>query len=150
MTDTNSIIKMNQLSKELQKHGFAANSEEGMKLAKTYFPDGAPEEIKVSETPKTVQTDTKAIDMFNQYKQATESRITDIENGLNTLLAKTNEIIKEINELQKYKDMAVGDRKEVQVKIPKKAEEKKEPHPKQGTFKSDDVAIDKIFYYGQK
>ena len=147
MTATNSIIRMNQLSRELQKHGFAVNSQDGMEKAREIYNNS---DIQITDAEaRNVGNDefTGKIEALHRFKQATEERISHLESSIKVLLEKTNEIIKEINDLQKFKNMAVGDQKEVQTRIP---EQKKEPHPKQGNFKSEDVAIDKIFYYGEK
>ncbi|MBW2995984.1 hypothetical protein KY332_01655 [Candidatus Woesearchaeota archaeon] len=55
------------------------------------------------------------------------------------------------NEPQKVEDPAEEPQKvDDPANEPQKVEEKKESHPKRGEYNSDDVSVEKMFYYGNK
>lgn len=153
--DPNRLSKMNELSKELQKHGFAGSSLEASEQAQGIMKESlslsesSKQSPKGSEVTEGIVQMMKSINALKTYKSLSEEKIIKLESNFQLVLSKVNEIISEINsikEQQKDKNMPV--QKETQSKLPKK--EKSESHPRQGNYSPGDVAIDKIFYYGQK
>lgn len=77
-------------------------------------------------------------------------RIKNIETQLGQVFMKINEIIAQINILEKRKKESP-----IEVKQPEQRDfqaqlksEKVQPHPRTGDFKPEDVSIEKMFYFG--
>ena len=166
------IQKVNKLSQELLDQGVTEDREDAVKRAQEMLnKDISPNQTQVVSNEKTVQHDmakldvAKCMDLINKTR-GQMSRQIDIFSG------KMNEIIKEINDIRDQlksgtsktasetnietekplKEAVEEPEEEPQEEKPEKQEklQKKEPHPKRGNFKSDDVSIEKMFYFGNK
>lgn len=168
--DLEKMKKMNSLMKELQKHGFAENSTEAYSQTEEMF-NKHPQEAEIEgglvqvEAPQTVQVETTQASPVNSdylLQQRFDMQLNDMQrkydqeavynNDLVAALAK--EIVdmkRQVELLQQAKTVKNAVRKVVaeqeQVHFKK---EFKEPHPMQGNVTPEDVAVDKIFYFGNK
>ena len=154
--NVNDVAKMNQLMKELQKHGIAQSAPDAFEQA---------QEI-VGEQKKVVTIDEEGV----QVETATVSGGALIESRVNLLLDMHNkkiesqfltmrdtlsalamEIEKLKFELKKFSDTKAHKVVQVVQETQKSLKtEEKVAHPRQGNYQPGDVAIDKMFYFGHK
>ena len=96
----------------------------------------------------------KHLKMFKEHIELLSKEIVNLKDEVAGLKAKgiskstegSRLSVKNVEE--DSSEQASEEPKETHKKVVEK--EKKESHPKRGDFNSDDVAIDKIFYYGNK
>ncbi|MFQ5621024.1 MAG: hypothetical protein ACE5FT_04230 [Candidatus Nanoarchaeia archaeon] len=166
MEDIERLKKISQMSKELQKHGIATNSEEGFKQSEAIYQASTPNmevnkdltsshvEQPSAEAATAQQVNTGALSDFQRFQNTVNDRLGKLESGLTNVIGKLNEMIKEINRLEgRLEQGGVPELpKERQETIAPKEEPKKEAESqsRSGEYTPGDVAIDKIFYYGNK
>lgn len=149
---------MNKLSKELQKHGFAESSIDGAEKAQIFMKNKSGEPSVLTESENAIQEHLikilHSMESLKTFRNVSEQRIIQLEDNFKLVLDKMNEVIAEINDIKSRPvAAAVPGEKETQTRLPEKKAESahgKESHPRQGNYTPADVAIDKIFYYGQK
>lgn len=143
------LKKMNELSKELKKHGMADSTAEAFSQAGDMVREEAVKDIIIKS--KDTQ---KSKDCFDsQYQIMLERQNRQIAQEVQALKETVAAIQAEIEMLKADQKTAPAQqqekpKQEVQKKFPQKEESKE--HPKQGGFTSDDVAVDKVFYFGKK
>ncbi|MFC1753313.1 hypothetical protein ACFL96_07970 [Thermoproteota archaeon] len=166
--DVDKLQRINNLARELMKHGMAGSMDEAVRIAEEKI-QGAPE---VSALKDGVSEDMLSQSQVSQSIEnpAPAPQVQDdmdmrkIKNALDeqarhmsVMSEKINELISEFNSLQqeinRLKTIQVPAKPEeqktgTQTQFRPQQEEKKEPHAKVGDYKPDDVAVDKIFYYG--
>lgn len=152
--DTNRLSKMNELSKELQKHGFATSSidasEQAQGIMKEYFTESKKGENNSALADSIMQM-MKSISSLKSFKSQSEEKIVQLEANFKLVLGKVNEIVAEINGLKSSTQLAAHEKSEKQAQLPKPEKKSNNScNPRQGTYAPEDVAIEKIFYYGQK
>ncbi|MEK6960410.1 MAG: hypothetical protein AABX47_04505 [Nanoarchaeota archaeon] len=160
MEDIEKLKKIAKLSQEMRKHGFANYNDDAVKVAEGVYQDK--NSLADAQTPEQRHQALKETrSMANQstpenenFVKQTTQRLTEIETNVSTLIGKMNEMIKEINALQKgggSHSSSAPERRESQAPLPK-AEPKQgsgtEPHARSGNYTPADVQIDKIFYFG--
>lgn len=176
MSDIDKIMKINEMTQNLKKHGFAASSEEAASQAQEVFKEKVADVEKADNVEKV--DDNKAVDAeeggaeemagnedvakiernFEVFKSTTHQQISSMKEELNTVIGKMNEMIKVINELEKLKDSVTtidegGSEKQQRLapKVVKKPkEEKSGNHPRSGDVQPGDVSLADTFYYGNK
>jgi len=175
--DVEKLMKMNAMVKELQKHNCASSREDAVRQAEgIYNPSGevaidnssselvveqkiqAPVSISASAPAQTVA----ATGGFGALEQRRFEMLLESNNKRydEKISALTNEILSLRSQLASQVD---GLKMELRNLIDNKAQKivhvveetqkvlKTEPkvaHPRQGNFTSDDVSIDKFFYFG--
>lgn len=140
--DIESTMKINALAKELVRKGIAKTSEEASVLAE--------EMLQKHTIPResSVKTETSS----EKYEILLERATRKLSYDINTLQEGMANIIKQLAEISE--DIKRIKREEI-VKTnpePQKTPEKQktiEPKNKK-EFSKDDVAIDKVFYFGKK
>jgi len=143
------LKKMNELSKELKKHGMADSTAEAFNQAGDMVREEAVKDIII----KSEDTQ-KSKDCFDsQYQIMLERQNRQIAQEIQALKETIAAMQAEIEMLKADQKAAPVQqqekpKQEVQKKFPQKEESKE--HPKQGGFTSDDVAVDKVFYFGKK
>ena len=170
------IQKINDLARELLNHHMADSLTEAVEKArqmlnKSAIPavgaDGSAkpaqkEEIKVEEV-KEVQMVSQRMNS-DEWKQVLAKNNEYIVEQFTVMKGKLEEAFKEIEKLKEdvkkmdppLKQLMDGPKKQpspeepMQQTIAQPEKKKEEAHPRQGNFKSEDVSIDKIFYFGQK
>jgi hypothetical protein len=166
--------RLNELTKELKQRGFAESSFEAIQQAnQIYGDDDLTSEVKqgmirnshhdFAESSGDVMEESSMINI--------EKKINKVSENVNTLTEKMNEIIKAINDMDsrinalKNKPVErVEKSAPPSVHVEEKTEHKAEPqeapvdikkdeystNQRTGSFQSQDVAIDKMFYFGKK
>lgn len=160
---------MNELAKDLKQHGFAESSFEAIKQAsQIYGDDELTHEVKhgLIKNSFNEQTDNmgEIMDIENDRK------LKKMQDNIDILTNKLNEIIKAINDMdarltqlskrsvtterviEKQIDTPIHHEEKQNVKTDETHETKSEEYTNQrvGNYQSQDVAIDKMFYYGKK
>ncbi|MBI4449204.1 hypothetical protein HY641_04220 [Candidatus Woesearchaeota archaeon] len=170
MEDIEKLKKIAKLSAELKRHGFAASSDEAIKQSEAIFqerilaPHGMTEAAPKSQTPPTTGG--------TPMDQKTQDQMNEMKETLNNVVAKMNEMIKAINDLEVgHKALAVKvssggvasrptpepqrfsnepARDDGSRTIQPKPEKGSEANQRAGNYTPQDVDIGKIFYYGNK
>ena len=143
------LKKMNELSKELKKHGMADSTAEAFNQAGDMVREEAVKDIIVKPREKSESKDC----FDSQYQIMLERQNRQIAQEVQALKETVAAMQAEIEMLKADQKAAPVQqqekpKQEVQKKFPQKEESKE--HPKQGEFTSEDVAVDKVFYFGKK
>jgi hypothetical protein len=159
---TSNIIKVNQLAQEFMKHGIVANSQEAFAKAEAALQQsesspGAMPSLEESETIMAMKRDISIM----------QKSISDLEKQVMYLTTKASSMSAEILALKTRPVVVEQKHSEVQTTISgepvkqqpqQQAQQQAQPLRaraatqtiKGSTFSEDDIAIDKIFYFGQK
>lgn len=150
------IQKVNKLAQELLDQGIAASRDEAVQKAQQFLNrEITSEKQKVTSENKiqiTELTLENLKNIFDRHKEMTQRKLDDVRSAINALAEEINNIKEQLSKAKPESKTAKEaglepEQKTGQIKLKPK---KKEPHPKRGKWKSEDVAIDKIFYYGNK
>lgn len=153
--------KMNELAKDLKQHGFADSSFEAIKQAnQIYGEDDITHEVKHGLIKDSDgETMEKVTDNDRNIKKLQEN-IDMLTNKMNEIIKAINDIDARITQLSKRPVERVIERQYEEKPAPARSapvvEEKHEQKPAEyenqrvGNFQSQDVAIDKMFYFGKK
>ena len=142
--DVDTVQKISKLAKELLQHNMAPSMDEAVKLAENMLKTNK-DITEVKERMKPVEQSEinkdallrKLINMVNQH----EKEIGNIKKRLDELINKVENIhFSDIKEKEK----------QVLLKKDKNTEKKEKAHPKSGSYSSDDVSVEKMFYFGNK
>lgn len=173
MNDYEKMRKMNDLAKDLKLHGFAESSFEAIKQAnQIYGDDDLTHEVKhglINSPHERIVGEEKMseTDFDKKFKK--------LQDNVDTLTNKMNEMIQALNDMdariaqmsKKQREERVVPREEAPVHREEKPVENNheeqthheaKPHSESGeyenqrvgNYQSQDVNIDKIFYYGKK
>ena len=151
--DLDQLKKINNLSHELQRHGFTDSSEESYNQAEQII------QIVPKQTTSIPAQETEVVQMTNtdvleerQFQIQVEQLTKQFNKELDCFRDAINELVREVNtlkeEIHKLKAQPAQP-KEKQVLLPTESQPE-EPHPRQGNFKPSDVDIQKMFYFGNK
>jgi len=153
------IQKVNKLAQELLDQGVATSRDEAVEKAQQFLnKEITTDKQKVTSDNKVQVADLTLENLkniFDRQKEMTQQRFNDFRSAINALADEISSIKKELKsrpmpEAKTAEDAGLEPEKKTgQVKLKPKQEEK-ESHPKRGNWKSEDVAIDKIFYFGNK
>jgi len=165
--DVTNLMKVNVLAKELKKHGFASDINDAVSQA----------EGMVSEQPQIQEISTRTLEDQEKKVQAGEqAKLRELETKFYCLMqeqdkkhAEQMKCLQEnlklmLQEIQLLKEMKFEKQKEIIEEVkkempapqpmaqeaPRQEAEKKEAHPRQGNYKSEDVSIEKFFYFGNR
>ncbi|GIU69675.1 MAG: hypothetical protein KatS3mg002_0911 [Candidatus Woesearchaeota archaeon] len=169
MNDYEKMRKMNELAKDLKRHGFAESSFEAIQQAsQIYGEDSITHEVRHGLI-KDNKGDNLGDNKMND--QEADKKIRKIQDNVDILTNKMNEIIQAINDLdsrlvrltkevQKIEPRSSNFVREEQQKVLEKSsqehsvnqDQKSDEYANQrvGNYHSEDVAIDKMFYFGKK
>lgn len=147
--DVEKLKKMNELSKELKRHGVAADTAEAFAKAGEIVRDNTVGDLISKSVPSERQKEC----FDSQYQIMLERQNRQLAQEICSIKEKISLIQEEIEKIKQAKPVqpmqAIQQPKqETQTKFPQKAESKE--HPRQGGYTSEDVAVDKIFYFGKK
>ena len=147
--DIEQVKKFNSMVKTLTKQGFVDNNDAAFEIASNICEKGKPPEMPKKENKMDESELKKLIEQRVEqhlyvYKQRFENALSNVSHELQKLIINNKNELDALKKQMKKKPVE----KEVQEKIPE--EKSCDPHPRQGCYTSDDVALDKIFYYGQK
>ena len=168
--DVDKMRKINELARELKEKGITTDTEEAYKQAELIVEGkiNTPEqsnsqddkervEVEQSDEPSNANV-SGAIKMDALEAHNFNERMSSMEEQLNVMFMKINEIVSELNNMQKKKqdspiemrEMKEEKKEESQKDFQSRLKEKKENgHPRTGDYKSEDVSIEKMFYFGR-
>jgi len=170
MNDYEKMRRMNELAKDLKQHGFADSSFEAIKQAGQIYGD---EEMTHDVKHGIIQSKHDKIAGEEKMSETDfDKRFKKLQDNVDTLTTKMNEMIQALNDMdsriaqlskkQREERFAPREEKPVDAPAQKTQEEPVHQHeaPKTesgeyanqrvGNYQSQDVNIDKIFYYGKK
>lgn len=154
--DLEQLKRINTLSHELIKHGFTQSSEEAYNQAEKAIRLAPKTQVAVQEQSTEVPTAASAL-AERKFQVELERVTKQVNQELNVFRDSVNNIITELNSLKeevgKLKTTQPPKKKEKQISFgpeQKTIQQPKEKHPKQGGFDSQDVDINKMFYFGNK
>jgi hypothetical protein len=158
MSDIDKIMKVNEMSANLKKHGFAASADEASGQAQEVFKEKIADVEKKGDAEMADDKDVARIERnFETFKSATHQQLEAVRGDLQAVMAKMNEMIKVINELEKLKDSVTtideGEEKQTRLapKVVKKPkEDKPKTNPRSGDMKPGDIDLSETFYYGTR
>ncbi|MBW3004271.1 hypothetical protein KY310_00360 [Candidatus Woesearchaeota archaeon] len=142
--DVEKLKKMNELSKELKKHGMAESTKEVFEQAGEMMKDEAMGDIisKSSSQEKSKEG------FDHQYQIMLERQNRQIAQEVQALKETVAALKEAVEQLKQARPAQQQPKEERQATFAKKEEPKE--HPRQGAFTSEDVAVDKVFYFGKK
>lgn len=163
--DVEKLKKINQLSGEFKKHGLAVSHDDAFAKASAVVHDDELKDV-LARTSTTASTATST-ETPERPNQATSQ---GFDNQYQVLLERQNrQLVQEILALKETVAMLKSDveqlksnaaraeilqqaqpKQEKQAVLHEKKECSEKSHPRQGNFTSEDVAIEKMFYYGKK
>ncbi|MBU0460999.1 MAG: hypothetical protein KJ574_00275 [Nanoarchaeota archaeon] len=165
--DVDKLQRINNLARELMKHGMAGSMDEAVRMAEEKI-QGNPEVSNIrntmandviSQSQVVPSSSGSSTPKMTEDLEVRKLRISleDQSKMVNAMAGKIDELVTEFNRLQqeinRLKTIQVppaGD-KEGQTQFRQPAEEKKSgAHARSGNYKPEDVAIEKMFYYGNK
>ena len=147
-------MKINNLSKDLQRYGMACSSIEGMEQARVMVEESTGESgnglVTIQESPtqpKVSALQERRIELLLEMNNKKyDQEIAGLKASLASLASQVDQF--------KLEMRAVSDR-QMQSGIPKKIDtqgvlktEPKESHPRQGNYTPGDVSMEKIFNFG--
>jgi hypothetical protein len=152
------VQKVNKLAQELLNQGIASTRDEAVQKAQQFLNKEITQERtpahKTSQALPEVNLDILK-NMLERQRDMTQRQLQDFRSAINSLAEEISRIKEQLSrakvEARTASDAGLSpEQKTGQLKLEKKEEKKKEPHPKRGDWKSEDVAIEKIFYFGNK
>ena len=160
MSDVDKIIKINEMSANLKKHGFAESADDASSKAQDVFKEKIAnvEEKKGDELMTNDNDVSKMQRNFEVFKSSMQSQLESVKGDISSVMGKMNEMIKIINELEKLKDSVTtiddGSNEKQQRLAPKvvkkSAEEKPQnSNPRSGDMKPGDIDLSNTFYCGK-
>ncbi|MFQ5474229.1 MAG: hypothetical protein ACE5DM_00165 [Candidatus Nanoarchaeia archaeon] len=162
--DVEKLQRINNLARELMKHGMAGSMDAAVRIAEQKI-QGTPE---VSNIKKTMSSDMTAQSQIAQSQDnhtppqqdrielhKLRSRLDEQAQMIQAMGSKINELISEYNTLKQAVNRVNAIKvpsapADTQTQIREQHVEKKLPHARSGNYKSDDVSIEKIFYSGTR
>jgi len=153
--DVEKLRKINELAKELRDHNMCSTMDEAYAQAESMI-SGNTSVTKISSINEGKDIETQNIVALRKTTNRIdeiEKQITDIYSQINEIKGLVNEIVTEILKLKEQKKEEP--RIEKQIVLETKQQHQhfsgNEPsHPRVGGYKPEDVAIDKMFYFGHK
>lgn len=159
------IQKINKLAQELLDQGIATDRESAVKKAEEMLNKKIQNQQPVSENK--VEANKEEHNGLEYYKNMISRTKEQMERQLSVFTQKMNEMIKEINEIKEQlntratsktaSDAGINSEKPLKEAVEEKPKQEKQeklekdkPHPKRGNWQSEDVCIEKMFYFGNK
>lgn len=160
------IQKINNLVSELLKKGICSTREEAVKMAESYLNKQVISDKK-TEVSKVLspKKEDEYRNMIERTKTYMQKELMNLRNALEILAKEISKLKQEVNNLKIAGESKSVENTELEGKNVKEAaeeqekleeeeekEEKKDKkfYPKQGKFGSEDVSVEKMFYYGNK
>lgn len=160
--DASSISKMNDMVKNLTKHGIISNSEEAMKMAEKMYNVGRSEEKSSDDDVQVKEIEKECSDKSDYNKQEIQNLIDQkatqlIDENNKAIIMEFQKVWERMNKIMPEIESRLADIKQnVQIpasnadqKSPEEKPEAKEANEDEGV-KPDDVSVEKFFYCGQR
>jgi len=171
MNDIEKITKIAKLTQELKKHGIAEDTVSALMKSEDVY--GSPvvddpskkKSVQVSEvvdkdvTGRVTELEVKMNEVLlqlsdpqknvNNEDSAAKENASSIHTRLGGMESQMGQVIKKVNEI--ISEIKKGQEQQKLVPEQKQAPpEKKEMPQRTGNYTPDDVAVDKVFYFGKK
>jgi hypothetical protein len=163
--DVEKLKKINQLSVEFKKHGMATSHDDAFAkasavvrddelkdvLAQTNTATGTGTSTETSERPSQAASpgfDTQYQVLLERQNRQLVQEIIALKETVALLKADVEQL--KSNAARPMIMQQAQPKQEKQAVLHEKKESSEKPHPKQGNYTSEDVAIEKMFYYGKK
>ncbi len=159
MVELDKLKKINELANELKKHKFAATNDEAAKLAEDFYTQkkDIPEEPISEKIEKADELTIKKFELIMEIQHKQLKSELETQKATMILLHKKIEELKIEVETLKGKALSSPiqfekkkDEPEVQASLSKPKKEEKKENPRSGDYTSEDVDIQKMFYFGNK
>ena len=149
MTDIERIKKINNMAAELKKHRLATSYEDAAQQSEQIF-SATPGVPQPEERIPEPVSNAIGNEQFERYKTEVNKRLATTESQLSTVIEKMNEMIATINKLES--ELLITEKQTEKQTTITKEETPKETvaQPRSGEYTSNDVDINKIFYFGNK
>ena len=149
--DVTKLQKMNVLASTLKEHGLAASREEAADLAGDMVGTKNEDECgKVFAEPEPVQTKAPKEEENQMNEQQIKKILQNFTDQFCSEINKINERLASYEETITRVQASECKPQSVEPKVEQVKLEPEKPQQESSGFSSDDVAIDKIFYFGQK
>ena len=148
------IQKVNKLAQELMQQGIVVCREDAVKKAQQFLNKEITNEQEITSANQ-VQTGDITIEnlknRFDRHKEITQRQIADLRSAINALADKIDNVKQSfVTRREAVTIKQAGFEPEQKTKELKAEPKKEESHPKKGNWQSKDVAIENIFYCGNK
>jgi len=151
------IQKVNALAQELLKKGLVSSRDEAVKRAQEMLnKEIVSANVPVKETSEKQSVAAgdsfeKLRNMLERTKEGIEAQMNGYKNALVALEREIHSLKDQVSKLKAGEPRAAQQTISVQeVRKPAEKEEKPKSHPRMGNYKSDQVSVEKMFYYGNK
>ena len=154
------VQKINNMVSELLKKRIVDTREEAVKMAEGYLNKKLVNKQKSKRNVASSEGDLEYYrNMFERTKEYMQKELKNFRHAVETIAKEIGKIKQEVNNLKIQGEARSVKDSELSGKNVKEAAEKqenleegnnKEFHPKQGRLKSEDVSVEKMFYYGNK
>jgi uncharacterized protein YnzC (UPF0291/DUF896 family) len=144
--DIEKIKKVNKLSKEFKRHGLTredALSQAGDIVNEQEVKEFLDQTKKQAESIKNSSSSEQYMIMLERNNRQIMEEVQKVKQDIAKIMQEFEEIKKKIKEQPPAQERS----KEKQAQLKTKP---KENNPRQGKFKPEDVAIEKMFYFGNK
>ena len=153
--DVTKLQKANKMSKELQKHGIAADSQEGYDQAQEMLKS---EKLKSNEVAQVADESNDALNRiernFDMFKKGTEERLNAMQATVSDIVSKMNEMIKIVNEVEKIKDNVgsapAPEKRDKQKKLKDSKKKEAPKNEKRGDYEPGDVDVTEVLNFSNR
>ncbi|MBI4145349.1 hypothetical protein HY493_04050 [Candidatus Woesearchaeota archaeon] len=156
--NVNDVAKLNELMKNLQRHGMAVTAPEAYQQAQEIMGGKKVVTLKEDEqggiavesvqVPGTAMIESRVNLMLDMHSKRIEQQFTTMKD---TISALAMELERMKLELRRFSDTKAHKVVQVVQETQKSLKtEEKAPHPRQGNYQPGDVDIGKMFYFGHK
>jgi len=150
--DVEKLKKINDLAKELREHNICNSMDEAYAQAETMIV-GNTSVTKINSMNEGRDMDTQnlvALRKTTNKVDEIDKQISDIYSQINEIKGLVNEIVAEILKLKEQKKEEPRAEKQIVLESRQQHSSSEAIHPRVGGYKPEDVAIDKMFYFGHK
>ncbi|MGB9748807.1 MAG: hypothetical protein ACP5OZ_05150 [Candidatus Woesearchaeota archaeon] len=168
------VSKINELAKQLVKHGIATSMDEAVNQAQQFLGEDSYDKIKEAKSPEQMlkedevdaknKTENKDFAELNKKIESQESMIIEMQKKMNEMISEINfleEAIKKILEkvqsqssapMLKVAQTTTGSTEEIDYEPTQRTVKTEEarPTPRTGNYTPENIKIEDYFYYGNK
>ena len=151
------IQKVNKLAQDLLDQNMASSREDAVKQAQQILNKNIVERQKIDESGSIIVNEDFDYlkNLVIRSKEYTLQQLNEFKKQIETLTAEVNRLKAEIaasgsSKVKSAQESGLADQKTKQAAQQKLKDKKEEYNQRKGKFNPDDVAVDKIFYYGNK
>lgn len=154
------IQRINKLAQELLDHGITSSREDAVKkaeemLSKRLIEKDCSRVFSDKQVNQVIADKDKDTDYYKNMAERTkefmEKELANYKSALNALASEVRSLREQVEKLSARKTEFAAAEAQPHPPVEKQVSLKpKESHPKRGDYKSEDVSVEKMFYYGNK